>query len=144
MSSLRDAAQDLDGAELAERIDFAAIRENLREDLGVAVDREIAQSKNPLARMGGALATGIGGMAVDAAITPDGIAALVLTGRLAGPLVPEPMRQSEIDWSIDRAGLSAFEAHGRFTDGRAGPTLHFARDGFGWDLVDVTLPESGL
>ena len=144
MDGLRDAAQAMDRAALEERVDFAAIRANLRENLRGAVEREVAQSDSPLAQLGGGLATGIGGMAVDAAINPEGIAALVVTGRLAGPLVPEDMRQGEIDWEVDRGGLNGFEARGTFEDGRAGPTLHFARDGFGWDLVDVTLPGSGL
>ena len=144
MQGLRDAAQNLDRTELAERVDFEAIRANLRDDVGAAVEREVAQSDSPLAQVGGAFAAGIGGLAVDAAVTPTGVAALVLTGRLAGPLVPATMQQGEIEWSVERGGFDAFEARGRFADGRAGPTLHFARDGFGWDLVDVTLPDSGL
>jgi hypothetical protein len=144
MKGLRDAAQEMDRAALEERVDFAAIRVNLKGDLRGAVEREVARSDSPLAQLGGGLATGIGGMAVDAAINPEGIAALVVTGRLAGPLVPESMRRGEIEWGVERGGLYAFEAHGTFADGRAGPTLHFARDGLGWDLVDVTLPGSGL
>lgn len=143
MKGLRDAALDLDRAELAERVEFAAVRENLRDDLGAAVEREIAQSDGPLAHLGGALAAGVGGLAVNAAVTPNGVAALVLTGRLAGPMIPAGMRQEEIEWSVDRGGFEAFEARGRYADGRAGPTLHFARDGFRWKLVDVTLPLNG-
>lgn len=143
MKGLRDAAVARDRAALEERVDFAAIRANLRDDLRGAVEREVARSDSPWAQIGGGLATGIGGMAVDAAVTPEGIAALTVTGRLAGPLVPEEARK-EIDWSVERGGLNSFAAQGRYPDGRAGPTLHFSRDGLGWDLVDVTLPGGGL
>lgn len=139
MKGLRDAAVAGDRAALVERVDFAALRANLREDLRGAVERKAARSDSPLAQIGGGLATGIGGIAVDAAVSPEGIAALVLTGRLAGPLIRDEARQ-EIDWSVERGGLNSFAAQGRYPDGRAGPRLHFERDGLSWRLVDVSLP----
>jgi hypothetical protein len=140
MKGLRDAAVEMDRAALEERVNFAAIRANLKDDLRGAVEREVARSESPLAQLGGGLATGLGGMAVDATINPEGIAALLVSGQLAAPLVPEDMRQGEIEWDVERGGLNAFDAQGRFADGRAGPRLHFARDGLRWDLVDLTLP----
>ena len=140
MKGLRDAAVARDRAELEERVDFVAIRANLKGDIGAAVEREVGESGNPLERFGGALATGLGGLAVDAVVTPEGMAALVVTGRLAAPLVPEDVRSGEIEWEVDRGGFDRFQAHGRFASGRPGPTLHFARDGLGWDVVDVDLP----
>lgn len=144
MRGIVDAARSGQAAELEERVDFAAIRENLKGDIGAAVERQLPNSENPVERFGGAIATGLGGMAVDAAVTPSGLAALVLTGRFAGPLIPEDMRQGQIEWEIDRDGFETFAAHGRFEDGRAGPTLHFRRDGLGWNLVDVDLTDSGF
>ncbi|MXO58593.1 DUF2939 domain-containing protein [Altererythrobacter salegens] len=144
MKGLRDAAEEMDGKELDARVDFAAIRTNMKGRIGEAVDRKLGDGDNALERFGGMLATGLGGMAVDASVTPTGVAALVLTGKLAGPLVPDDVKSGDIDWDIDRGGLNSFEAHGRFESGRAGPTLRFARDGLGWDLVDVTLADGSI
>lgn len=48
------------------------------------------------------------------------------------------------DWIIERDGIDQFRATPKRKDGEKVPTLVFRRDGLGWDLVDIEIPEGGL
>lgn len=142
MKGLVDDAQAGDLASLEERIDFVTLRENTRNE----VRDQIAQREGRgglLDRIGGEVAGRIANEAINRAVTPEGLAAIVVSGGLAAPLVPDALRGQELSWDVEREGIDSFRAISTFEDGSPGPVLMFARDGLGWDMVGITLGYGG-
>ncbi len=143
MKGIRDAAMSADAQELQSRIDFQASRASAAPQVDEAIDAQTGDGRL-LDRLEGRVARELAGLAVDQALTPRGMAALISTGALAAPLVPKRLRGQKIEWSVERDGLNHFRGVGRFQDGSAGPVLHFERDGLGWTMVGVDLPQWGV
>ena len=90
----------------------------------------------------------ISGPLIDAAITPQGVEAMFAAGKLRkgaesraeAPTVLLPRLPSDSERPIvERDGLNQFRVYDRKTP--AGKML-FRRDGLGWKLAGVTLPEA--
>lgn len=139
LKGLRDAAVERDVAELERRVDFPAMRQSLRREMGEAL-RERATGGGPLDVLAARAAEEFGGAAVDQLVRPGAIANVITTGAIASRFVPEDLRDRELDWTVERDGIDSFRALGTFEGGMAGPTLVFSRDGIGWRLVGVALP----
>ena len=142
LDSLRDAAREADREALSERIDFPALRESLKVRMRKEIGEEAKRRGVPggLAKVGGDLvANGFVDQVVDGTITPDGMAALLVTGSL----VPQRtgVQAKEIDWEVDREGLTRFRAYPKGEDGQAYPSLLFVRSGLSWKLVALDIPE---
>jgi hypothetical protein len=140
MRGIVEAAREGDEAALEERVDFAALREQARGDLREEI-AERTEGRGALEQIGGALAGQIAGGAVDAALTPQGMAQLVEAGAFASPLIPERYRKQELSWDVERGGFDSFRGVSTFEDGTSGPVLLFHRDGLEWDLVGFELPD---
>lgn len=143
MAGLRDAAMEADHEELAQRINFSAVRTSIKEQVRDLVAEKVGKGDNGnvLEQFGRNLAVNMAGRAVDAAVTPEGMAGIIVTGALASPLISAETMQQEIEWSVERDGFSRFRGVGVLESGRSAPTLIFERDGISWKLVDVELPE---
>ena len=147
LKGLQDAAQDRDVAELEERIDLPAFRQSLKDELGEIMDRQAAANQlGPLGTMAG---RAVVGQAVDELVTPEGLAAAMaapprdpVLRALAGSLGAVAQAQAKrTDWEIER-GLSTFRVRRVSGDGVPLPDLLFERDGLGWDLVGIDIPDT--
>jgi Protein of unknown function (DUF2939) len=144
MSQLRDAAKAGDEAALEARVDFPALRDDLKQEASAAMAREIADNpENPLGAAGATFGMALVGPMIDAFVNPDMIARLVREGKTGNADAEEvPSEQAgEADWQVERNGLSTFIARPVSDDGEPGPELEFARDGLGWRLVGMNLPD---
>lgn len=145
------AAGDVDAISAA--VDFPAVRSSVKAQLSAAATRAFGQDgaaqRNPLAMIGMIVAPSLLDRAVDAYVTPTGIAAVVqgrafASGRGNQPRQGDPSLEPATDWiSLNRFRVQMVDE----TTRRARTSLIFERRGFaGWKLVDVVLldPEAEL
>ncbi len=146
MKGLRDAAVNGDKQELKERVDFPAVRESLKEQIRAVLIAELAKNKdNPFASFGIMMAGAIIDPMIDTVVSPSGMKALVDQGKFKKQDQAEEVSAAQpADWIIERDGINQFRATPERKDNGKGPTLVFRRDGLGWDLVDIEIPEVGL
>ncbi len=143
---LRDAAAEGDADALEDRIDFAAVRESLKDQLRAEIAAEAARQGEDegLGAFGSALALAMLDPMIDGLVTAEGMAAMVNYGRLAAPLAEQPADKPQTEWTIQRDGLSRFRATPEAPAGEKVPTMVFERDGLGWKLVEIDIPAGGL
>lgn len=141
MSGLKTAALAGDKQELKDRVNFPALRGSLKDQFRAVMVAEMAKQKddNPFGALGMALASAMVDPLIDAVISPEGIKAMVENGRMRGPNDAAANPKDEVEWSIERKGFDRFIARPE-TDNPKAPSLVFARDGLGWDLVDIEIP----
>lgn len=153
-NAIREAVKAQDTAELAEHVDFPALRGNLRlqvDDYMVRKAGADAQS-SLLGAFAVRIASGIAGGAVDTMVTPAGIGAL-LEGRTiwhrvsgggitANTYEHAPPRDRMHDPSYGFESLSRFTATVESEDGDP-LTLVLSRQGLVWKLTDIRLPLGG-
>lgn len=174
LDGLRDAAEAGDEAELEARVDFPALRSSLKEQLRDVLTDAARDpgGDNPLGAAGAALGLGFVDPIIDNTVTPEWVARTVTEGQRrqeqvgavrealpvrepAGPDTPgtpgpydpdalPPAAQGEIEWEIEREGLNSFRVTTQSLAGETGPTLLFARDGLGWDLVGIEMSAAEL
>jgi len=134
------AARRGDTVGLSQRVDFPALRESVKGQLKTRISQAAAQSADPLATLGSALAGAISDPAVDALVTPENVARMLRGEKVNGVQGPTlSLESSSIE--LHYAGRDRFEA--TTAPAPDGFTLVLARDGwFDWKLVDVVLPAS--
>lgn len=168
MMQLRNAAEAADEAELAERIDFPAVRQSLKDDLKARMASEMGgRDTDGLEGFGAMMATAMIDPMIDGLVTPQSVAKLVEDGKIGGSgaevlggmagiptgddagggaMLPNGEEQPP-EWEIVRDGISGFTASPKsretgMVDPRS-PALQFERDGLGWRLVAIDIPEGG-
>jgi hypothetical protein len=148
VSSLREAALHKDKDELAERIDFPALRDSIKSQLSARLAAEMAKQDNeanPFGAIGGAIAMGFIGPMIDGMITPDGMVAVLDRGRFADPAKPDSVAtEPEVKWTLEREGFDRFRAKAAGSTSAQQVSLVFKRDGLGWKMVDIEIPKEGL
>jgi len=77
--SLREVAAAGDAVALAERVDFPAVRESLRQSVAARVSGQVGGGKEGtlLGAIGASLAMALMGPVIDAMVTPEGVLALM-------------------------------------------------------------------
>lgn len=163
LHSLTQAAKAGDRAKLEQKVDFPAVRENLKSQLRATMTRKFEEDPelrdNPFAAFGQILLNGVVDKAIDAFATPDAIANMVATNEPPktisptpdGPVIEHP--QSELARPKAKSdvevrygylgGLDQFRATYRDRkDKNQEPFgLVLKRHGvFGWKLVRIELP----
>lgn len=138
---LTRAADRGDAQALNDVVDFPALRASVKENVKLAVAREIsADEGNAFAAVGGVLAGALVGGVVDAAVTPAGIAALTRgNDPTDGDGRGDPERKNR-DLKRDRRyeGVNRFAVrHLDRETGREQFALLLHRDGLGWKLSGV-------
>jgi hypothetical protein len=134
---LGQAVQRGDGDAIAGACDMPAIRDGLKAQIGDALRQKIGQG-DALAMLGSLVAPAVADRAIDAAVTPDGIAYALRTGRPPDGATDSAVAGRPI---VDGAGYRDFDHFGVRL--RQGPVLVFERRGFAeWKLVRIDL--SGL
>lgn len=147
---IRSAVRAQDAAALSEHVDFPALRASLKAQLADRLAREAGPElqSNPLAAFGLTLATGVVSTAVEAMVTPLGLAA-VMEGRKLWRQVgddfappdpatpaPEPLHDARYHYE----SWSRFTATIRDQEGR--PLVFvLTRQGLRWRLSDLRLPQ---
>ncbi|NIJ18369.1 hypothetical protein FHS95_000038 [Sphingomonas naasensis] len=131
---LKRAADARDLTAISERIDFPAVRADLKTQLRARLDR---REGSALEQLGAAIAEQLADPALDAAVTPEGMRALFASAAVAraarpslGGVNPEEMRVRRD--ALDRFTLAS--ANG------TGPELVFELQGLTWRVTAVRLP----
>ena len=97
LSQLRAACETHDRDRLETLVDFPAVRTDLKAQVSAMVLTQLGQDQilkcNPFAALGAVLAPAIIDQLIDAYVTPDGITALLLTGKAPSPAAPGPQIQ---------------------------------------------------
>lgn len=135
---LKRAADARDLAAISERIDFVAVRADLKTQLRARID---AREGSALDRLGAAVAERLADPVVDAAVTPEGMRALFASAAVAKAARPGLGSVDPSEMRVRRAALS------RFTLGAAngaGPELAFTLQGLTWRVTAVRLPGKRL
>ncbi|MBB3347358.1 DUF2939 domain-containing protein [Sphingomonas sp. BK069] len=136
---------DVDRMEAA--VDFQAVRESLKGQLTVALTEKFDedQSDNPFKGIGTLLMPTIVQRAVDAFVTPDGIASIVAVGQLDKPKAGEKEKPKldlayDYDWrSLDRFGITI---HAKDVPAERAPMIVLERRGlFTWKMIRLQVPK---
>jgi len=145
---LRDAALAGDKDALEAGVDFPAVRESLKSQLSAVfmhkLQNDPEMQNNPFAGLGAIMAPALVDRAVDAYITPDGIAAAIRGQKPAESDKTE--MNPEIESQSDYVSLERFRVKLHNTKLKQdGPSLLFERRGFAsWKLIRLELPDSML
>lgn len=133
------AARSGDADALAARVDFPALRADLKVDLDSRLSAEARKDRSPQAQFGIALARSMMDKVVDAFISPRALAATfkTLDENAPPPAKAEPSAKEIARPRIERIGLDRFRLE---REGNAGSGFVFERRGLGWKLVGVDLP----
>ncbi len=142
MKQLRDAAQNQDRAALSRQVDFPALRTSLKAQLRDRFHQNSSVDGSLLGQLGNAFASGAVDQSVDFAINPEGVAALLTGGALASAILPDRATLEELDWDVQHDGFNQFRGTGSLPDGEILLVLVFQRQGVGWRLFDVRLPDA--
>ena len=155
---LIDASKRGDAAALERKVDFPAFRDSLKNELNARLRqelrRDLTEGDNALSGLGLVLAPAIVSGAVDAFVTPDAIAAMVVNAEAPDPETgpPEPQRDQGGDDDIRQSyayrGLNTFAVTLIDPDHADEPLdLILERRGlFSWKLAGIDLrdePEPG-
>ena len=131
---LKKAADARDLAAISARIDYPAVRSDLKTQVRERLDRT---DGSELDRLGAALAERLADPLVDAAITPEGMRALFASAAVAQAARPSLGSVKPGDMYVRRDSL------GRFTLASVngpGPEVVFALQGLTWRVTAVRLP----
>ena len=136
LAELKRAADARDLAAISARIDYPAVRANLKTQLHKRLDR--AQG-SPLDRLGAAVAERFADPVVDAAITPEGMRALFASAAVADAARPGGGSGKPGAMRVRRDALGRFALT---PSNGAGPELVFELQGLTWRVTAVRLPQS--
>lgn len=131
---LKKAADARDLAAISERIDYPAVRADLKTQLRERLDR---REGSALEQLGEAIAERLADPVVDAAVTPEGMRALFASAAVAKAARPSLGAVDPRELRVRRDGL------GRFTltsVNGSSPEVVFTLQGLTWRVTAVRLP----
>ena len=144
---MKKAAENHDGGELAEYIDFSSLRQNLKDQLNAIIGKEMIEGAqdNPFSAIGAALGGVMVEKMVDAFVTPSAITKLMEgkkpNGKLSASNAPDLDSASSPfgDVSMSYKSLNKFSITTQNND-----EIKFIlrRRGIGWKLTEINLPLS--
>lgn len=135
---LKKAADARNLAAISARIDYVAVRANVKTQLR---ERLEGSGGSPLDRLGAAVAERFADPVVDAAITPEGMRALFASAAVAQAARPSLAGGKPGEMHVRRDGLGQFSLT---TANGAGPEVVFELQGLTWRVTAVRLPEKRL
>lgn len=142
LHQIHSAIERKDAAAVAEHVDFPALRESLKDQMRVKMQREMgSNADNPFAGLGQMLARGLVDQFTDALVSPEGVMLMLENGKpgkpadvaAAGAGIPSgESEKPRKKLSVDYQGWSKVFVHAK---GEPGGFV-FRRDGLiGWKLV---------
>lgn len=151
INAIREAVKAEDPRALAKQVDFPALRDSLKLQLSDRLVREAGPElqASPLGAFGLRIANGLVGGAVDAMVTPVGLAAIMEGrrtwrrvdgfGELSSPSAIESAQEPLHNADYRYESPSRFTATVQDESGR--PVVFvLTRDGLNWRLSDIRLP----
>ena len=144
-SNLKDAVLSGDSLQIERAVDFPSVRESLKSQMTQALtdkmenDPELAD--NPFAGLGMLLAPAIIDTAIDAYVTPEGLAK-AMQGKRPNEESESASEDVAFDYETEWVDSDLFRVRILDEDtGEAGPSLIFERRGFAtWKLIKLELP----
>lgn len=143
--ALGDAAERGDVRELERLVDFPSLRDSMKQEANARLVQEMRAEGGTLGGLGALLGPALISGAVDALVTPQGVAVMVRTGQEpetepgATPKTDEPEPERTLGYRDLNTFAIGFKDVRR--DDRA-VTLLMKRDGlFGWKLAAIDLPD---
>lgn len=132
---LKKAADAHDLAAISARIDYVAVRADLKTQVRTRLDRTEGSA---IDRLGAAIAERFAEPVVDAAVTPEGMRALFASAAVAQAARPSLTSVKPGELRVRRDSLGRFALTP--TSG-AGPEVGFELQGLTWRVTAVRLPE---
>lgn len=146
MMQLRDAALERDEAGLEQSIDFPRVRESLKVDFKAQLATEMTSGETEgFEALGAAMAMAMVDPMIDGFVNPQTMSRMITEGKLKRSEDGEAATSSkDLEWSIERKGFSSFRAVPDVSEVEDPPSLLFERDGLGWKLVEVEIPDGAM
>lgn len=152
VADIKQGINDKDSEQLAERIDFPTLRQNLKDQVNAAMMKSAVSERqdNPLAALAAGLATRVVDGMVDALITPAGLAQ-VMEGHRPAPARAQPTVKVETSqpkteelFQNARYTYDSLRQFSVWVPNDAGQETRFIlqREGLSWRLVDLRLPRN--
>lgn len=150
LKEMKAAAQAGNAEDLAEYVDFPAVRESIKGTLKASLMRELENDQdknNPFAALGMAMAGAMIDPMVEAFVSPSGIAGL-MAGRVSpGDKMADESAQSSDPASDAESVQMGYEGFGKFIvrirpqdhGDNKGADLVLRRHGLSWKLVTVRI-----
>lgn len=132
LEAFRGAVSSGDAADIAEMVDFPALREQLRTEM---VSRAMMGSGKTGEKLADLAFVDV---SLGALASPAGMQQFIQGAELFA-FETQGQGQSN-NWDIERRGLSSFKAQ-RKTGASVGPQFVFRRDGLGWRLAAIYAPQ---
>lgn len=148
LRQVQTAVQSHDAAALNDKINFEALREDLKVDLVAAMQDE-AKKRGGTEAAGAMLASAFAGQMIDQMVTPKGVEMMMDRaksqgggGAAAAMGAPDLNKFDTSKFDIQRSGLSEFRLINKESpeDG----ALIFRRDGLSWKLAGIDIPKGAL
>jgi hypothetical protein len=153
MYEMRSAAQNGQGDKLAAYVDFPAVRESLKTQFALMMNKSVADDPktkdNPFAAFGQMLAAAMLGPMVDRMVTPESLASMMANGK-ASNSVPRPAKDDPTPAEPGKAprivreyeGLDVFKVSiHAIDDDKETVTFVLNRQGlFSWKLTSIRMP----
>lgn len=149
---IKSAAKAHDGVALSQHIDFASVRQSLKDQMNAKFMRELGQNSSglgePFAVLGLALAGVVVDKAVDVYVTPSGVTQLMQGRKPQAEREPEQAdgsapssaeRKPLADASMGYQSLNRFVVKAPDDEGRETQFV-LSRQGLGWKLTQIVLP----
>lgn len=135
---LKKAADARDLAAISARIDYVAVRADLKTQLRKRLE---GSGGSALDRLGVVVAERFADPVVDAAITPEGMRAIFASAAVAQAARPSLASAEPGEMRVRRDGLGRFSLT---TANGSGPEVVFELQGLTWRVTAVRLPEKRL
>lgn len=147
---LRQALKDGDTDRVEADVDIGAVKDSLKSQMSAAFMRKMRSDPdtkgNPFAALGALIVPALLDKAIDAYVTPDGLAALMKGQRPGEAQSDDARKMPNYDSEEEYLGLNRFRVSNRDKQsGQKGPSLLFERRGiFAWKLIKIELPQDIL
>jgi hypothetical protein len=139
---------DVDRLEAA--VDFPSVRESLKSQLTIAMTQRMQSDpemrSNPFAGLGLMILPAMVGKMVDAYVTPDGMSAMMRSGKVRSAKVAEPVK-ADVDYDYSYRTLDRFAVTAKASDAKADevPNFVFERRGIlSWKLIRIEIPAAAF
>jgi hypothetical protein len=148
-SNFRDTITSGNVDDIEQTVDFPSVRESLKSQMNLALTEKMQNDpemqNNPFAGLGMMLMPAIVEKAVDAYVTPEGLAKLA-QGKAIGDETPTEGADGELEFQTEWVGLDRFRVTIEGEEAEdTGAGLLFERKGFAdWKLIKLELPDSAF
>lgn len=146
----KQAALSGDVDRLDAAVDFPSVRESLKSQLTIAMTEKMQSDpemrSNPFAGLGMMIMPAMMGKMVDAYVTPDGMSAMMRSGRVRTARSADQVK-ADVDYDYSYRTLDRFAVTAKASDAKLDevPSFVFERRGIlSWKLVRIEMPAAAF